>query len=69
MAGAVDKMLDMDGIGAGKPQLEAQKSLTLPYGVRLKQSKLQMEALPLCKRACRPVFALSPPSDVIRALV
>jgi hypothetical protein len=33
MAGTVDEMLDVGGIGAGKPQLEASKSLTLPYGV------------------------------------
>jgi hypothetical protein len=41
MASAV-KMLDLGGIGAGKPQL---RPLTSPYGVRLKQTKLQKESL------------------------
>jgi hypothetical protein len=46
MACAV-KMLYVGGIGAGNPKLgRLEKTLTLPYGVRLKQTKLQMEALP-----------------------
>jgi hypothetical protein len=45
MACAV-KELDVGGIGAGNPQLgRLKKSLTLPYGVRFEQTKLQMEAL------------------------
>jgi hypothetical protein len=49
MACAV-KMLDVGGIGAGNPQLgRLKKSLTLPYGVRFEQTKLQMEAIPLSK--------------------
>jgi hypothetical protein len=49
MACAVE-MLDVGGIGAGNPQLGSlKKSLTLPYGVRFEQTKLQMEALPPSK--------------------
>jgi hypothetical protein len=40
------KMLDVGGSGAGNPQLGR---LTLPYGVRFEQTKLQMEALPPSK--------------------
>jgi hypothetical protein len=46
MACAV-KMLDVCGIGAGKPQLgRLKKSLTLLYGIRYEQTKMQMEVLP-----------------------
>jgi hypothetical protein len=44
---SVVKMLDVGRIWAGKPQLgRLKRGLTLPYGVRFKQSKLQMEAFP-----------------------
>jgi hypothetical protein len=44
------KMLDVGGIGAGNPRLRRLKrSLNLPYGVRIEQIKLQMEALPPIK--------------------
>jgi hypothetical protein len=63
MACAV-KMLDVGGIGAGKSQLgRLQKILTLPYGARFEQTKLQVEALPPIK------YNSNPPSDVIQALV
>jgi hypothetical protein len=43
----------------------------LPYGVRLKPSKLQKEVHPpeMTRCAYRPVFASNQPSDVIHALV
>jgi hypothetical protein len=47
MACAV-KMLDVGGIGAGKPQLgRVKKIITLPYGVPFEQTKLHMEDHPL----------------------
>jgi hypothetical protein len=46
MAGAV-KMLDVGGIGAGKQLLgRLRNPHALPYGVRLKKTKLPNEAFP-----------------------
>jgi hypothetical protein len=57
MACAV-KMLDAGGLG------------TLPDGVRLKQTKLHMEALLQVRLSCTGrLLRLNPPSDVIHAIV